>query len=411
MAKNYTFKTMILCFLLSTATLFAQTWQVQNSGTTVALRHVHFVNSNTGYVVGHSGTILKTTNGGQTWTKLAFSIPSATIIGCFFVNESTGWIGGDMGVMKTTDGGANWSFQTGPEGITKLYFLDANTGWAVGGGDGVTPTWGDIYKTTNGGTSWTKTSKTTEWARFYGVQFVDANTGWAYAEVNGLLVGTTDGGTTWTTLLNNSPNLIRGIYFKDKNTGWFCGRSNTSGLSYKTTNGGAAWTNIAGQINFALSSVQFINDQTGFATSGPAIMKTTNGGVSWAADYTGTVGFGSSSMHFPDANHGWAVGEGGIIVRYLNNSSALNELSANEKSIRYVQLKTGELNFRIEVLNSGNVDLSLYNLNGKKVANILNENKPAGKYELNYKSTLPKGIYIAKLLSGIESKSIKIIFQ
>lgn len=411
MAKNYTFKTTILCFLLSTATLFSQNWQVQNSGTTVALRHVHFVNANTGYVVGHSGTILKTTNAGQTWTKFTFSLPSATIIGCYFVSETTGWIGGDMGVMKTTDGGANWSFQTGPEGITKLYFLDANTGWAVGGGDGVTPTWGDIYKTTNGGTSWTKTSKTTEWARFYGVQFVDASYGWAYAEVNGLLVGTTDGGATWNTLINNSTNLIRGIYFKDRTTGWFCGRSNTSGLSFKTTNGGANWTNIGGQLNFALSSVRFVSDLVGYVTSGPTVMKTIDGGVTWTADFTGTVGFGSSSMHFVDANHGWAVGEGGLIVRYLNSSSSTNDLKQNKLLFNMKQNSNGGIQFEYEVDNTSQVVLNIYDINGKCVSNVINSFQSPGKYQTEEIKIAQRGAYLAKMITGKNTAVLKIICQ
>jgi photosystem II stability/assembly factor-like uncharacterized protein len=411
MATNYKLKTILLSFLVSSASLFSQNWQVQNSGTTVALRHVHFVNANTGYIVGHSGTILKTTNGGQNWVKLNFSQQFATVIGCYFINENTGWIGGDMGVMKTTDGGANWSFQTGPEGITKLYFVDANTGWAVGGGDGVTPTYGDIYKTTNGGAQWTKTSKTTEWARFYGVQFVDANYGWAYAEVNGLLVGTTDGGATWNTLINNSTNLIRGLYFKDRNTGWFCGRSSTSGLSYKSTNAGVNWTNIAGQLNFSLNSVRFVSDLVGYATSGPAIMKTTDGGVTWAADYTGTVGFGSSSTCFVDANHGWAVGEGGIILRYLNSSSATEQLQQTENLFIAKQNDNGNIKFIYNVKNTCNVTLKIYDMDGKCVLNVINEIKPTGKQETDFINIPHKGVYLAKLVSGNETKVLKVIFR
>ena len=43
------------------------TWSIQNSGTTNNLTSVHFIDAQTGWAVGWNGTILKTNNGGTTW--------------------------------------------------------------------------------------------------------------------------------------------------------------------------------------------------------------------------------------------------------------------------------------------------------------------------------------------------------
>ena len=43
-------------------------WTTQTSGTTLNLYETSFPDVNTGYVVGEGGRILKTTNGGTTWT-------------------------------------------------------------------------------------------------------------------------------------------------------------------------------------------------------------------------------------------------------------------------------------------------------------------------------------------------------
>src|SRR5258708_26081639 len=48
-----------------------QSWTLQSSGTTRDLRGVSFVDADTGTAVGFSGTILRTTDGGQTWTLQA----------------------------------------------------------------------------------------------------------------------------------------------------------------------------------------------------------------------------------------------------------------------------------------------------------------------------------------------------
>lgn len=49
-------------------------WSRQDSLTTLALDDVHFKDDSTGYLVGQSGTIFETTNGGATWTQLAQGI-------------------------------------------------------------------------------------------------------------------------------------------------------------------------------------------------------------------------------------------------------------------------------------------------------------------------------------------------
>src|SRR3989338_1795366 len=135
-------------------------WTVQTSGTDSALYDVHFpVNVNTGYTVGDVGTILGTTNGGTTWTAQT-SGTGQTLFDAHFVDNNTGYVSGANGViLKTTDGGSNWTAQTSGtfNSLHGIHFpVDATTGYAVGG-------LGTIRKTTNGGTTWSGlTSGTSE---------------------------------------------------------------------------------------------------------------------------------------------------------------------------------------------------------------------------------------------------------
>jgi hypothetical protein len=62
------------------------------------------------------------------------------------------------------------------------------------------------------------------------------------------------------------------------------------------------------------------------------------------------------------------------------------------------------------VAKEGNVKLTVYNIMGKKVADIINENKPAGNYSVNFNaSDLPSGIYFYKLEAGSFSQIKKMI--
>jgi photosystem II stability/assembly factor-like uncharacterized protein len=59
----------------------------------------------------------------------------------YFVNATTGWtVGGEGAIFKTVDGGANWIAQKSGTGdpLNSVFFIDANTGWAVGGDGGET---------------------------------------------------------------------------------------------------------------------------------------------------------------------------------------------------------------------------------------------------------------------------------
>ncbi|MBL0357562.1 MAG: T9SS type A sorting domain-containing protein [Chitinophagaceae bacterium] len=129
-----------------------------------------YADDNTALVVGESGGIAKTTDGGATWAYFAYTTTNGAgellrpgFNDVQFVNSSLAYIVGDDGVMiKSIDGGINWSFVTTPfysvtnreyNKIHTVCFLDANTGYIGGDGDSATNQ-ATIYKTTNGGATW-----------------------------------------------------------------------------------------------------------------------------------------------------------------------------------------------------------------------------------------------------------------
>src|SRR5205807_4289686 len=125
-----------------------------------------------------------------------------TLYGASFTDNNTGTATGDNGtIIRTTDGGNSWAIQS--SGTTNtLYavsFTDADHGTAVGGG-------GTIVKTTDGGNNWiSQTSGTTN--GLLAVSFTDANTGTGVGE-NGTIVRTTDGGNTWVSQTSGTTNNL-----------------------------------------------------------------------------------------------------------------------------------------------------------------------------------------------------------
>ena len=186
---------------------------------------VYFTDATTGWAIGYSGTILKTTDGGTTWIAQT-SGTSLRLHDAYFTDGATGWSVGDAGlILKTTDGGSIWSVQT--SGTTRnligVHFTDSATGWVVGD-------YGTILKTTDGGATWSSQTSGTG-TIFYSVYFIDVTTGWAFGN-DGTIVKTTDGGITWIFQRIGTSNGLRGVYFTDETTGWVVGLVGTI-LKYK----------------------------------------------------------------------------------------------------------------------------------------------------------------------------------
>ena len=137
------------------------------------LRDVCFVDANIGTAVGYYGTIVRTTDGGNSWT-IQQSGTSLDLWGVSFSDASNGTAVGAGGmILRTTDGGEHWNIQASGtvEELRDVSFADANNGTAVGFG-------GLILHTTDGGSTWVPQASGTL-DTLFGVSLIDANTGTA----------------------------------------------------------------------------------------------------------------------------------------------------------------------------------------------------------------------------------------
>jgi len=100
----------IALLLLQPITVAQEGWFWQNplpQGN--SLFGVSFTDANTGTAVGTYGTILRTTNGGDTWTRQT-SGTTEWLFGISFTDANTGTAVGAVGIiLHTTNGGATWS--------------------------------------------------------------------------------------------------------------------------------------------------------------------------------------------------------------------------------------------------------------------------------------------------------------
>ncbi|MDH4223574.1 MAG: M20/M25/M40 family metallo-hydrolase, partial [candidate division Zixibacteria bacterium] len=171
-------------------------WLAQSSGTTKLLYNITFSEPDKGWIVGPSGTLLHTTDGGSNWNPVSLGI-TRDLLDIEFVTPEKGWIVGSFGtVFYTTDGGMNWlSKDVGLYStINSLCFAPDDTlkGWMISFSGK------SIVRTEDGGENWSVKSIP---AGYFSIDFSNSQVGWATGGVN--LGISTNSGSSWTSQFNN----------------------------------------------------------------------------------------------------------------------------------------------------------------------------------------------------------------
>jgi photosystem II stability/assembly factor-like uncharacterized protein/HEAT repeat protein len=284
---------------------FSVVWRQppQSSGTGQDLWRVHFSDPGTGWVVGDSGTILVTRDGGERW-QLQTTTTLNHLRGVHFTDPRTGWAVGVNGtILVTHDGGEHWQPQAAGnnKNLWGVHFADPRTGWVVGAN-------GTILVTRDSGENWQlQPSGTSNHLR--GVHFFDVRTGWAVGW-RGTVLGTRDGGAHWESQSNVTNRNLWGLHFADRRTGCAVG---AGGTILVTHDGGEHWKLQPSGTDKNLWGVHLASAQTGWAVGDDGtILATRDGGEHWKpqAGRSDRILWG---VHFADPHTGWAVGQDGAL--------------------------------------------------------------------------------------------------
>ncbi|HEX2786376.1 MAG TPA: YCF48-related protein [Ignavibacteria bacterium] len=337
----------ILLNTISSNKIYSQ-WFWQNPiPTGNRINGVEFLNENTGWFVCNAGTIINTTNGGNTF-NLNQNITSNNLYDICKYNNYI-FISSDSGkIIKSSDNGTHWQVISSniTDVLSSIHFVNENTGWAAGNIR-------TIYKTINGGINWQVQVQHTG-TDLNVVYFINANTGWAGG--SGFLRKTTDGGANWFFQTLGSFADCRAIKFLNETTGWICG---WSGNLYKTTNAGINWIdkNFTGYNFYSISIIDnnnlivggdrtylttnsgnnwitissdstwlyhpyFVNTNVVYAGASTAIWKSMDGGFNWSKLTPRQLPYMSQNhINFLNETTGWIFGFNGRIIKSTNGGN------------------------------------------------------------------------------------------
>lgn len=306
-----------------------ETWQAINTGNYNAIFKFQFIDENIGFGAGEYG-VYKTLNGGDTWSRIGVDkdgfYSNSNMYGIYFFDADRGISVGQRGrIAKTIDSGENWELYSPIEGtIKQLEFVSSDLA--------VTLVNNDFYKSSNNGTSWEYLGTPAHYNYSNGFDFVNSNVGFSVGggstSAAGSVYKTTDGGATWTNTNNGQVVLSEGVYcidFINEQTGFVSGGFNRRS-TLKTIDGGDTWTEVLSE---SLGKIQFLDENVGYGrrvgNSYFKIFKTIDGGDTWTEVFV--IQMGINDFDFLDSQNGYLVGDQGLIYRTDDGGTTWQKLN------------------------------------------------------------------------------------
>ncbi|MDP4220746.1 MAG: YCF48-related protein [Bacteroidota bacterium] len=292
------------------------------SGTSHNLYSVFFVNENAGFVVGDGGTILRTTNGGTTWANVSFAT-NLTLTGVYFLNTDTGFVCGHKVLLRTTNSGNSWTKVDSTFDYENILFSDYENGIYSGISQSNNSYVPAVGISTNSGASWQSIGPNLEKKILcLGISssFLNSSSmflglavpAYGYASV----YRTTNGGSSWDSVYSNTRGIF-GIQCVSSTVVYMC---SDSGLIVKSTDFGSSWQSQPSGSTAWLNSIYFVSPSVGYIIGfNGTILSTVNGGTTWSSISSGTTQ-DLYKVYFPDASVGFVVGLGGTILKLTENS-------------------------------------------------------------------------------------------
>lgn len=263
-----------------------QTWTSLRSGVQSSLRDVHFSSPDSGYVVGNVGVVIRTVDGGLTWQRHDLANNGSSVNGVYSHSSRRALVTQGDQIFSTADGGQTWTAIYTYNGALPIFtfrfleFVTPSLGYAVGGYSGSSGGTTQVVKTTDGGATWQLLPNITAGGTAVGgaaaVAFPTAQDGYV-ADVRGRLFRTADGGQTWTLAGQNNFGSFYGMHFVGASTGYGVG---DSGNIRYTSDGGQTWTAQGLNTDDTYANVYFPASTVGYAVgsdagAGPCVMKFT----------------------------------------------------------------------------------------------------------------------------------------
>jgi photosystem II stability/assembly factor-like uncharacterized protein len=418
---------LFLLFLLCVNSFSQTYWLKQASPTQKRLTKSLFVDSAFGWVIGDSGTIIRTTNSGSSWSLQQSGDISAELRDLTFISRSTGWIIAVDSVYKTfilhtTDSGLNWSKTYYPDStiiLNTICFLNQQTGFVSGFE-------GHIFITSNAGSSWKESRIDTSGCLYLfpknDIYFINSQTGFACGgvlDIQGIFLKTTNGGLNWRSMCISAEPMNEILDLGGGRIAVVGGDYDLGSIYAVSSDYGDNWSYepmgcFGNATSFAFRTPSEVWAALSFSGLFSVNLDSMKPGTPWQCINTpGNVAI--YSIKFLSPVLGYAFGGEGSIYKYNENVIGIqnNQNIVSEQFILYQNYPNPfnpETRIMYNIPKDENVNLKIYNSSGQLLKEMDLGMQTAGVHSFEFSGeSFASGIYFYKLTAGKYSESRKMV--
>ncbi len=368
-------------------------------------------------IVGTYNGVFVSTNNGTTWTQRNFGIPQVPIT-TLLVKGNTIFAGTEVlsgvgGIYKSTDNAISWEPANNGLALANIFkifsIVSSDTSlYASAYGKG-------LYKSQDNGQTWFEINNgITSTA----VRSLTASDGYIFCGTEGGIYRSSNGGFNWLKLSNGLPT---GSIFSIYSIQEFVYATFFSNVIFRSSNYGLFWIDITNNLPFAIiPPYSFIgsNKYNVFAgTYGNGIQYTSNFGSNWISrseglpDSTTVTCFTiKDTMMYAGTIYGVFKRPTGQIISIRHTGTVITDKFVLKQN--YPNPFNPSTNIDFQIPKKSFVEITVFNISGKKIQTIVKEILEAGKYSANFNAgELPSGVYFYRIQAGDfrESKSMVLI--
>lgn len=367
------------------------TWQTINSPVTEDLISLSFTDETHGWILSEEGTLLKTTDGGDSWQTS--NVGSGRFTSIYFTSQTHGCITATLDsslIFLTNDGGDTWQEIDHPHAqrLNDVYFANDLIGWTVGIAEDMNF---NLY-TSDGGLTWSPQMDIFIMeAELFSVSFRDEEIGTTCGADGNFFVTNSGGVSGWAKDIS-IPSL--GIdLFDVVNWGDLKGCAvGTMGTALYTANTWAQYTETNTNTSETLNAVAVdpLTNKLWAVGENGTIIYTSNYLLGWGIQNSG-VTTDLYDIDMLSENNGWAIGDHGTILHFTEGSSVGEDTFPGitiypnpTKGLIYLEMK-----------NQQDTQVSLLDMTGKMLL-TKNITDHLSHIEIDT-SPFPAGIYFLRI--------------
>jgi len=368
-------------------------------------------------------------NFGNTWINY-YTPDSWDGIDVSIIDKNNIWFCTDSRIYHSNNGGLDWVIQYEDTSISSFYnfihFLDKDTGIVMGDAqESSVPA--PILQTTNGGNNWISVNNDYlkgEVSRdaFHTISFPSKHVGYFFGSRKKNLYKTIDGGISWEVI--DLPEGINDVYmlkFYNETLGILVSDIYPGDdLLFRTIDGGENWKKLSLLTNTWHHDIEFLpsKPEKVWFTDYDNLFYSSDTGNTWQEVKIIEGSLGARNIEFLNDSIGFILCDDGKFFATENNGGIVTSIKSENLNIvndyklhqNYPNPFNPTTKISYQIPTSGNVKITVYDILGNEVAELVNENKNAGYHEVEYNAeNLVSGVYFYQITTGNYIQSKKMI--